>query len=440
MKINKAIIKITGMIEYSAGYEKKLKNDGYRLEEDILNQKDRLNSSNYYKNSYYPEVRKMLFLDEKEYSSVKVYQKKHDINLTFLKKDKELSVGLTDSEIFLFPEKKRLGMFSLQLEITRDKSLEYVADINFEARSFNSIINSDSDIEKMVDIKWINWIEKNLLVGLKIHGDDVNVDDYSGSKFKIFTIIDTQEEHTHKDRCFTLYDIGCGVPIGSAIGKIPRFTPSRIYFDKLMKGNISVFNNWDALALFDSYTVIGTNLLSNIYSVKSYTTTYFRVYILNLYFKFNLYRFNAYLHEGTLSVRDEFEDFLNTYDINQIAFDFLPNLIYHTQRKALDTDVELKKFNKRISRISEGIQEQQQARTNALLTFVSIVASAGSLVPIYNNIEEVKDFLGWPSSLFYTILIILVLVSGFFLFRYIFSETYKSLSRKIKKLRAKWNL
>jgi len=440
MKINKAIIKIIGMIEYPADYEKKLKDDGYRLEEDILSEINRLNSSNYYKNSYYPEVRKMLFVDDKGYSSVKTYQKNKKYDLNFYKRDgdgnvlfdKPYSVKLTESEVFLFPEKERIGMFSLQLELGKNCTLEDVSDINDLARPFKTDMNSNIDIRE--SFEWIDWIEKNILIGQKIHGDDVKMDDYSGSKFKIFTVIDTQEEQTHKERCYTLYDIGCGVPIGSASGEDPRFTPSKSYYDKLMKGNISVFNNWDALALFDSYTVVGTDLLAKIYSEQSYTTTYFRVYMFNLFFKFNLYRFNANLHEGTLSVRDEFEGFLNTYNINQIAFDFLPNLIYHTQRKALDTDVELKKFNKRISRISEGIQEQQQKRTNALLTFVSIVASAGSVIPIYNNLEEIKAYLGWSTNIFYTILSVLVLVTGFFLFKYIFSETYKTLRRKIKNL------
>ena len=437
MKINKAIIKIIGMIEYPADYEKTITKDGYRLEEDILKENDRLNSSNYYKNSYYPEVRKMLFVDSKDYSSVKTYQNSKEYDLNFYKRDRDkkvifdkpYNVKLTESEVFIFPG-DTIGMFSLQLELDENSTLEDVSDINYLAKSFNSDMNSKIDIRE--SIEWIDWIEKNILVGEKIHGDDVKADDYSGSKFKMFTVIDTQLEQAHKERCHTLYDIGCGAPIGSASGEIPRLTPSKSYYDKLMKGNISVFNNWDALALFDSYTVVGTDLLTNTYSEKSYTTTYFRVYMINLFFKFNLYRFNANLHEGTLTVRDEFENFLNTYDINQIAFDFLPNLIYHTQRKALDTDVELKKFNKRISRISEGIQEQQQQRTNALLTFVSVVASAGSIIPIYNNLEEIKAYLGWSTNIFYTILGILILVIGFFLFKYIFSETYKTLSRKLK--------
>lgn len=427
------------MIEYPADYEKKLKEDGYRLEENILKEKphpfDKQKtyleySSDFYKNTYYPEVSKMLFIDDNKESLVKIYQKPQDYILIFFKGKEEVNVKLAVSEIFLFPEKNRLGMFSLQLELENDRTDIDVSNINFLARSFNSKMKVKNEKEEN---KWINWIEKNILSDLKISGKEVKVDDYSGSKFKIFTVIDTTDRQTHLDRCHMLYDIGSGVPIGSASG-IGGFAPSKNYYNQLMKDKISVFKNWDALALFDSFTVVGNNLFPDSTAEESYTTTYFRVYIFNLFFKFNLFRFKTILHEETLAVRNEFENFVNTYNISQVSFNFLPNLIYHTQRKALIINSELKKFNERITRISMGIQERQQRRTNALLTFVSIVASAGSVIPIYNNLEEIKTYLGWTTNTFYTILVILILIGGFFLFKYIFSETYKTLSRKIKKI------
>ena len=204
-----------------------------------------------------------------------------------------------------------------------------------------------------------------------------------------------------------------------------------------MKDTISVFNNWDALALFDSYTIVGKNLLTSPVAQKSYTDTYFRIYILNLYVKFNLFRFKAELHLSPLRVRSQFENFINTYNLSQISFNFLPNLIYHVQRKALLIDNELEKFNERINRISNGIQEQQQKRTNALLSFVTIVASAGSIIPIYNNLEKVKLFLNWPTNIFYLIIGVLALIFSFFLFKYIFSESYRSLSRKAKNFKSR---
>ena len=155
-----------------------------------------------------------------------------------------------------------------------------------------------------------------------------------------------------------------------------------------------------------------------------------------MYVKFNLFRFKTELLVSPVKVRVQFERFINSYNLSQISFNFLPNLIYHAQRKALLIEEELEKFDRRINRISDGIQEQQQKRTNALLTFVSIVASAGSLLPIYNNLELIKAYLNWPTSVFYSLVGILALVLSFFLFKYIFSESYKTMIRKVEKLKA----
>ena len=78
MKINKAIIKIVGMIECPADFVNKLHNDGYRLQEDILTRGRIVKIVQiYYKNTFYPEVRKMLFLDNDSSSTIKIYQKEN---------------------------------------------------------------------------------------------------------------------------------------------------------------------------------------------------------------------------------------------------------------------------------------------------------------------------------------------------------------------------
>lgn len=432
MKINKAIIKIAGMIECPADFLNKAQLAGYHLQEDMLTKEKREESTSFYKKTYYPEVRKMLFLDKNDSSTTKIYQKENNESLIFYKRDHAYNVNLKKSEVFIFPEKtdkKNLGMFSLQFECEDKATVSDVADVNFLVRQFNSKMKAD---QQDPELEWIDWIEKNILLGIKIHGEQVPVDEYSGSKFKVFTVVETAEMQTHLERCNLLYDIGTASPIGSANGKGP-VPPSKSYFDALMNNTISVFNNWDALALFDSYTVVGNNLISDPIEEKAFTETYFRIYILNLYVKFNLFRFNTELHLRPLNVRSQFENFINTYNLSQISFNFLPNLIYQVQRKALLIDNELKKFNERITRISDNIQEQQQKRTNALLSFVTIVASAGSIIPIYNNLEKIRIFLNWQTGIFYSLIGVLVLIISFFLFRYIFSESYRSLLRKVKK-------
>ena len=93
-------------------------------------------------------------------------------------------------------------------------------------------------------IKTINWIEENCLSGIKIASDSqspkVEVDEYSGSKFKLFTLLDIEETISKEQTEELLYDIGCVAKIGSA-GSNEDFSPSVDYYNSLLANKISVF-------------------------------------------------------------------------------------------------------------------------------------------------------------------------------------------------------
>jgi hypothetical protein len=435
MKINKAIIKIIGVVEFPNIVEPQLKKFGYVYEDEIL-KKNNIKffdgsvkseydyMSSFYKNMYYPELRKMIFLGDEKYSC-RNWQKEFNTPISFYKgkqgEEVEIKAFLKKSEIFLFPENNNISMFSIELWLDNTSNLEDVSNISFLSRNFNSKVNAFDSGKK----DWINWIEKNMLFGTVIHGDKVNVDDYSGSKFKVYTIVDTEEPLSKDKREGYLYDIGCGAPLGTANGN-NTFTPARSYYNSITTKSISVFNNWDALPLFDSFTLIGHNIISNDDSIRTYSTVYFRLYLFNLFFKYNLFRFNTKLHEGTVKVRSQFEDFINTYNISHVSFNFLPNEIYFKIRNVLEIESELNKFQERIVRISTSIQENQQKKTNLLLGLVSFITGLSSVSPIIDTVTNLQTQLGWNPILFYTIVFLVVLVLATPILYYLFPDKFKN--------------
>jgi len=76
-----------------------------------------------------------------------------------------------------------------------------------------------------------------------------------GNKLKLFTLIEHNLEISKDDENMLLYDIGTCAPIGTAAGEAPFLEPSPEYYMELVDRNrISVFNNWTALCLFDTFT------------------------------------------------------------------------------------------------------------------------------------------------------------------------------------------
>jgi hypothetical protein len=431
-KVSNSLIRIIGVFETTGRVQTTVKKfiDFKYTEENIEP------SNSFIKNYWYPEFRDIYFFKTEETSST-ILHKTFNKELSFVvrtnqdKTEKEcIQATVGDIELFLFPN--NLHFFSIELTIDSNLLSKY-SDLMFCSRNFNTEITDDGK-----DFKWVNWIENQVLAGIKISTDlstkKVKVDEYSGSKFKLFTVIDLEEEINHKKRLELLYDVGCVSKIGTAGGN-ETYSPSNDYFNELMKTKISVFNNYDILPLFDTFTVLGKGLLDGdkkSFHTATWSQLYFRIFIHNLVIKFNLFRFNSEMIDDSVKVRDQFEDFLNAYNVSHISYNFLPNLIYQEHRKTLDIEPELKKFQNRINRISQAIQEQKQSRSNLLLGVVGLFTSISSIGPILSGVNNFQQKSGLNQIVFFLLLFLLILIVSISLFIFMFPDKAKKINRKWK--------
>jgi len=419
--VSNSIIRIIGVFEEknNKDFNKKLTDNGFEKE---INQ----DPYSFHKNYWYPEFRDLMFL-QKEKTSVKVWKKAINEKVVLENRQQTIPFNVDLVELFLFPND--LNFFTLEVSIEADELQSY-SDLTDVIRNFNSKIFSEKD-EKY---KWVNWIEDFCLCGIKLQ--NVAVDEYSGSKFKLFTIYETAEDLDSTTRDELLFDLGCVSPIGSAGGNL-NLSPDEKYYYELLQDKVSVFKNYEILPLFDSFTCLGTNLFDKdvtSFGRKTWTETYFRIVLYNLFLKYNLFRYNSKLNtDSSVKIRDEFESFLNTYNISHISYNFLPNLIAEKHRKSLQIDSELEKFQDRINRISQEIQEKEQKRSNLLLTFVGIVTSLGSAKPIFSMVETFRSDHQLNSGLFYSLLSMALIGSSIPIIRFLFPEVIKSIQRKWKK-------
>lgn len=437
LKVSSSIIKIIGVFE-SVNVKKTIsgfKSIGYTsdsLDYDTLD---------FYKNYWYQEFRDLLFLFKGD-AAAEYLTKDIDKEFDFIKfKDKEtnelfkVKAGIKSVELFLFPN--GLHFFSIEL-YTPVLSLSEISELTYCARDFekNVIIEGET-------IKWVNWIEKNCLNNIKISSSPteapVSVDEFSGSKFKLFTVVDlvnSDEIISNEVISELLFDIGTVSPINAANGN-HDLTPSTSYFEEIMEDKIDVFKNYAMLPLFDSFTTVGYNLLNGNEGQQkgkynTFSNMYFRIYLYNLFLKYNLFRYNSKINADTVKTRDEFEGFLNTYNISHISYNFLPNLIYHGLRKSLQIDNELKQFQDRINRISQAIQEKQQKRSNLLLGAVSVLASISSVEPIFGFTENTRDSLKWGKFEFYFLVSTLLILLVIPLIAYLFPDKKRKFMNKWK--------
>jgi hypothetical protein len=433
--VNNYIIKIVGLLGdvnpkqdfpqfLTAGYKKDL----YPTDDQGKPDERKIQGLRDY---FYPNFRNIMFLDDTKSGNYRLIKNGFPrVSLTYKKGNENshgihYAINIISSEIYVFDG--YFGIFSLSVKIETNQedqkvSLSDISNVLSIIRNFST--------STLDNVEWHSWISTNILCGKSLRGANVKADEYSGSKFKTYSVVEF--EHDSQDRSNLLFDLATTSPLGSANGNT-IFSPDAVYYDTLMQNRIGVFKNWEALASFDSLICVGNDQLSISWYYDSWNHTYFRIYLFRLFFKYNLHRYNSAIHsssEDAVKLRDEFEKYLTRYNITHISFNFLPNEIYKKTGSALDLDAELNSFRDMINNLSKTIQEEKQARTNLLLQGVTILTSITSIGPIFDLLQDVEKYLGWTDPVFYSVLSILIISLGFGVLYFIMPEKLKRLWKK----------
>ncbi len=135
----------------------------------------------------------------------------------------------------------------------------------------------------------------------------------------------------------------------------------------------------------------------------------------------------------SVKTRSKFESFLNNYNLSVVSYNFLPNLIFEKHRKSMRIEEELNKFEERINKISQAIQEEQQSRMNMLIGLVGLITSIGSVEPALVILENVRNKIDWSVSSFYISAGISALILSIPILAFLFPEKKKQLIRQWQK-------
>lgn len=456
--VNAALLKIVGVFSYAPSKDiSKFTSNGYYTMNTVdlpkvykagksANEIEQAiqDTRSFYKNTYYSEFRDLMFTgrDTKDHEGVqkkqlKMFQRDSELKGVFFTAEEMpgLPFASNSQEIFLFPD--GVGIFSIQLDVA-GKSLEKISDLIYKARFFNSKLCNRHEHQDLLH----HWISEQVLCGIPIVGEKLEVDEYSGSKFKVYSVIDLPASSPDfpYDRDALLYELGTSSRIGT-IASGGFFKPSDDYYHLILQNKVSAFANYDCLALLDSFTVIGTNnyrALSDdddkYIQHHSWNRSYFAIYVFNLYVRYNLYKFNSQFLTNPVKYRNQFQEFLNNYNFNYISFNFLPNFIFSKMRIALGIDIEIEKFEKRLTAIATSVQENQEKRQALLLTLISVVSSFSAAKDILQSLSNIQKWLGWGNALFYSALVTIAIGIAFVLFYLLFPHTAIRLKRKWDKI------
>ena len=195
-----------------------------------------------------------------------------------------------------------------------------------------------------------------------------------GNNMKIFQIVEVEGKEPEDNM---LFEIGTFIPIG-AVGGTDGYSPSKKYFTQIINENsISIFYNWKALALVDSFTVLGVDG----YNKWTWENLYFPlIYIRCIYEKtFCFSRNSAYrLGKAVDNLSKEIADMEKYYFYNNISYNFLPEMLYNFIVRGIGLKEEREEISKQIKEKAQEITEEkknsEEKRFNHILSYATIFA------------------------------------------------------------------
>ena len=198
-----------------------------------------------------------------------------------------------------------------------------------------------------------------------------------GNKFKIFQIVVVDDLLKCDDVDRLLFELGTVSPIGS-YNPNDEYSPSKSYLDKIIKdGTVSVFNNWKALSLFDTYTMLGCRISDRI--VSNWIDNYYgMLYISELFVKFYLFRLNnkfRYQHLDAEKLLLQFNEFEYSCWFDNVSYNFLPRIMHHSMENGLEIITEKQRLYQMISYQKDNREKLNDQRMNNMLFYLTLFAS-----------------------------------------------------------------
>lgn len=332
--------------------------------------------------------------------------------------------------VTFYNEAFRTGIYSFEIRVVDAQGAEVPLDVEELsslvkfAREFDSKIITGGQTMRISD-----FIEKKMLV-LNSNGDFISISEqqgsvyYNGSKLKTWITADLANFPAGYEPDHALFELGTSAPYLTA-STAGDFRPSKLYLDSIISGKISVFENWSALCLQDTFILLASNYLQQ--GELVWRDTYMKIYKFNLYCKFYLFKVNSEVTtKGKLSVtRTELARFLNLYHMEMISYNFLPNLIFANIKQTLGIHGESLALMEKIENSSKILREESDRLLNillAIIAFTSLVSVIGDfsglIAKLYGNAEPsmvVQQGNTWIALV--VLLALIVFVTGRYFFR-----------------------
>ena len=216
-----------------------------------------------------------------------------------------------------------------------------------------------------------------------------------------------------------LYEIGTFSPVGVVKNPDPRrsFKPSDEYFKETIKENsVSVYSNWKALALNDSFTVLTIDDIYEDSALDKHGDGYRYFELLYMRCLFEEYycfdRNNLFRKQECINVNkqlDEIKEMERNYFYDDLSYDFLPPLMLHAIDKGLGLQGDREELTQHIKQSYEEMLDkkemQRREKIELVVSMVQVLAVFSISGTVYQLLVATWECLNCPLTAIITLVI-----------------------------------
>ena len=335
-------------------------------------------------NYYYPEF--VEFSEGCSAHSMRRYEKRIDqripISVGYAHTAREVEVNVAHITLYQAP----YGMALFAIRIDMESEGNDITAVVSRLRSVDGLFQQNAAfasavLDPLMAIYRRYAQRSGEVAGLPDSSEYYRLVEY-GNKFKVFQIaISEEDEWVAASSDKLLFELGTLSPIGS-YNPDDEYSSSDSYFNKIIgEGKVSVFNNWKALSLFDTFSILGHRISATY--VENWVENYFGMLFVNeLFVKFYLFRLNNEFRnsqKGAEELLDQFNDFEYKCWFDNVSYNFLPRLIHRSMEQGLEVLSEKQRLYQMIERQKENRQKRNDQRMNNLLFYLTLLTTLSTI-------------------------------------------------------------
>mgnify|MGYP007069845775 CR=1 FL=1 len=248
---------------------------------------------------------------------------------------------------------------------------------------------------------------------------------FQNTKMRQYQVVQVNESVVRDN---LLYELASHSPVGVVADNNPTrsFKPADDYFNKIIEDNtVSVFSDWKALALNDTFTVLAIDEKyqeseqdSSGGGYRFFEMLYMRCLVQEYYCfsQNNAYRDRLQMKRPNEMVK-EIEMMERYYFYDDLSYDFLPPLIYNAMVKGLGLESDRREL---IGRVKQALgvekkkaDDKRQSRNNQVVATVKIFAVASVVWTAREMVKKIIPSLDdklWYNVSVFAIAIILTVI------------------------------